>query len=330
MLNGAAFAAGEHTDGHSGVHTDEHGMTLSAPGDPHKVDRTIDVIMTDNEYSIQALSVKPGQAGCVGLEVQRSGVAVISLQRAGSLSKRHGRRNYFRSLDLGRTGVQRGGDYAIQRFLTVTEGISVSYPYGDMLRRQMHANVSDFSDRRADPEGLKHAAVALTVVDSDHGAAFLLTRRASKLRAHSGQFALPGGRVEAGETSVQAALREMHEEVGVELGEEAVLGLLDDYPTRSGYRITPVVVWAGSTVTPKADPGEVARIHVVSLAQLARDDTPEFASIPESDRPLIRLNIANAKVHAPTAAVIYQFREVAIFGRNARVDHLEQPVWAWK
>jgi hypothetical protein len=83
-------------------------------------------------------------------------------------------------------------------------------------------------------------------------------------------------------------------------------------------------------VTPKADPGEVARIHVVPLAQLARDDTPEFASIPESDRPLIRLNIANAKVHAPTAAVIYQFREVAIFGRNARVDHLEQPVWAWK
>jgi mutator protein MutT len=206
----------------------------------------------------------------------------------------------------------------------------VSYPYGDMLRRQMQSNVTGFTDRRADPDGLKHAAVALTVVDSEQGASFILTRRASKLRAHSGQFALPGGRVEPGETSIQAALREMHEEVGVELGEEHVLGLLDDYPTRSGYRITPVVVWAGSEVAVKADPGEVAKVHIVPLAQLARDDTPEFASIPESDRPLIRLNIAGAKVHAPTAAVIYQFREVAIFGRNARVEHLEQPVWAWR
>ena len=206
----------------------------------------------------------------------------------------------------------------------------MSYPYGDVLRRQMHANVSGFSDRRADPDGLKHAAVALTVVDSENGAAFILTRRASKLRAHSGQFALPGGRVEPGETSIQAALREMHEEVGVELREDHVLGTLDDYPTRSGYRITPVVVWAGADVAVKADPSEVARVHMVSLAQLARDDTPEFASIPESDRPLIRLNIAGAKVHAPTAAVIYQFREVALFGRDVRVEHLEQPVWAWR
>ena len=227
-------------------------------------------------------------------------------------------------------GVRTYSGYGIQTLPPVIESPAMSYPYGDVLRRQMYANVSGFADRRVESDDLTHAAVALTVVDSEHGAAFLLTRRTSRLRAHSGQFALPGGRVDAGETSIQAALREMHEEVGVELGEDAGLGLLDDYPTRSGYRITPVVVWAGSAVDVEANPGEVAKIHTVPLAQLARDDTPEFASIPESDRPLIRLNIADAKVHAPTAAVIYQFREVALFGRNARVDHLEQPVWAWR
>ncbi len=206
----------------------------------------------------------------------------------------------------------------------------MSYPFTDDLRQRLKANVSGFADRRAEPEGLIHAAVAITVVDTPTGAAFLLTRRANRLNAHAGQFALPGGRVEPGETSIQAALRELHEEVGVDIGDETVLGLLDDYPTRSGYRITPVVMWAGGDITVKADPGEVAKIHYIPLSQLAHEDTPEFGSIPESDRPIIRLNIANAKVHAPTAAVVYQFREVALLGRETRVEHLEQPVWAWR
>ncbi len=204
------------------------------------------------------------------------------------------------------------------------------YVYDEALRRQIHANVTAFPDRRVEDDGLTHAAVALTVVDSRHGAAFLLTRRTSTLAAHSGQFALPGGRVDPGETAVEAALREQHEEMGVRLDEDKVIGLLDDYPTRSGYRITPVVMWAGGKVKVEVEPDEVARVHFVTLDRLARPETPEFDTIPESDRPLIRLNIANAKVHAPTAAVIYQFREVAIFGRDTRVDHLEQPVFAWR
>lgn len=206
----------------------------------------------------------------------------------------------------------------------------MSYLFNDALRQRLQANVVAFADRRAPSDGLKHAAVAITVVDSPAGAAFLLTRRANKLNAHAGQFALPGGRVEPGETAIEAALRELDEEVGVDIGAETVLGLLDDYPSRSGYRITPVVMWAGGNVTVKPDPREVAKVHFVPLSQLAHDDTPEFGTIPESDRPIIRLNIANAKVHAPTAAVVYQFREVAIFGRDTRVEHLEQPVWAWK
>ncbi len=204
------------------------------------------------------------------------------------------------------------------------------FTYDDALRARIQDNVAAFPDSRVAPDGLIHAAVAVTVVNSSKGACFLLTRRNSGLRAHAGQFALPGGRVDPGEGAVEAALRELDEEMGVALGNESLLGLLDDYPTRSGYRITPVVLWAGGTVAVRAEPGEVSRVHYVTLERLARDDTPEFSSIPESDRPLIRLNIAGAKVHAPTAAVIYQFREVAIFGRHTRVDHLEQPVFAWK
>jgi len=206
----------------------------------------------------------------------------------------------------------------------------VTYTYDDELRRQLHDNIERFDDRRVEDDDLTHAAVALTVVDSRHGASFLLTRRTATLNAHSRQFALPGGRLDPGENAVEAALRELHEEMGVELGEESVLGLLDDYPTRSGYRITPVVVWAGGAVKVTPQPSEVERVHVVTLERLARPETPEFASIPESDRPLIRLNIARAKVHAPTAAVIYQFREVCLFGRDTRVEHLEQPVFAWR
>jgi 8-oxo-dGTP pyrophosphatase MutT (NUDIX family) len=206
----------------------------------------------------------------------------------------------------------------------------VKFNFDDGLRAAMHARLRAFDDRRAAPDGLTHAAVALTVVDSRKGACFLLTRRTSSLRAHSGQFALPGGRVDPGENAIEAALRELDEEMGVTLGPQNVLGVLDDYPTRSGYRITPVVLWADGPVKVRAEPGEVAKVHFVTLERLARDDTPEFSTIPQSDRPLIRLKIAGAKVHAPTAAVIYQFREVAIFGRDTRVDHLEQPVFAWK
>ena len=108
-----------------------------------------------------------------------------------------------------------------------------------------------------------------------------------------------------------------------------MLGTLDDYPTRSGYRITPFVFWAGEDIEPVANPSEVASVHKVLFHDLAHPETPEFASIPESDRPLIRLNLVNTQVHAPTAAVVYQFREVGIFGRDTRVEHLEQPVWAW-
>ena len=161
------------------------------------------------------------------------------------------------------------------------------------------------------------------------GAAVLLTRRGSHLRGHGGQWALPGGRVDAGETSLEAAMREADEEVGLQLNSDDLLGQLDDYPTRSGYVISPFVFWLSDDREPVANPAEVASVHRVSMRELTRDDSPRFVSIPESDRPVVQVPIGGDLIHAPTGAVLYQFRAVAYDGLTTRVDELEQPVFAW-
>ena len=178
---------------------------------------------------------------------------------------------------------------------------------------------------------LKRAAVAVTVIEADDqgGAAFVLTRRTSKLRNHAGQWALPGGRLDEGETPVQAALRELHEEVGLPLGHDAVLGVLDDYVTRSGYLMTPVVIWAGQGAALVPNPDEVAHAYRIGMEQILAPDAVDFIEIPESDRPVVRVAINGDRIHAPTAAVVYQFREL-VAGRVTRVHHLEQPVFAWR
>ena len=109
-----------------------------------------------------------------------------------------------------------------------------------------------------------------------------------------------------------------------------MLGRLDDYPTRSGYLITPIVAWAPPSAPMRANPEEVETIYRVHLAELSQAGSPEFVAIPESDQPVIRYPLLGTLVHAPTAAVLYQFIEVAVHGRATRVAHLEQPVWAWR
>jgi len=202
--------------------------------------------------------------------------------------------------------------------------------YEPALRRQMARNLDSFPIDVVPDPGHKRAAVALVVVEARPGeAGFVLTQRSSRLNAHAGQWALPGGRMDPGETPEIAALRELSEEVNLNLGPEAILGRLDDYPTRSGYLITPIVVWAGAEEM-TANPDEVQTIHRIPLSELNRPGSPEFVAIPESDRPVVRLLINEHKIHAPTAAIVYQFREVALHGRPTRVSHLEQPVFAWR
>jgi 8-oxo-dGTP pyrophosphatase MutT (NUDIX family) len=207
-------------------------------------------------------------------------------------------------------------------------------PFDHTTRRNIAERCAAFARLPAGESmlALKRAAVAIALTEADDaagGTAVLLTLRAAGLRAHSSQWALPGGRCDEGETQVTAALRELHEELGLDLREANVLGLLDDYPTRSGYLITPVVVWADASAAISPNPQEVASVHRIALGDIERADAFDFTTIPESTRRVIRFRHAGQFIHAPTAALIYQFREV-LAGRDTRVAELEQPVFAWK
>lgn len=213
------------------------------------------------------------------------------------------------------------------------------------LRDFIVANLQKLDVRAYDSTRLKHAAVAVTITNCHWGAymgdipfdeatvdnaAIILTTRASNLTHHAGQRAFPGGLIDEGETPEQAALRELREEVGINLSRRNILGRLDDYATRSGFVITPVVVWGGLNLALKANPEEVEIIHHIPVSELLRDDAPILESIPESEHPVLKMPIGNDWIAAPTAAIAYQFREVAILGKQTRVAQFEQPYFAWK
>jgi 8-oxo-dGTP pyrophosphatase MutT (NUDIX family) len=177
--------------------------------------------------------------------------------------------------------------------------------------------------------GLTAASVAVCVVTQQDACGLVMTQRAPTLRSHAGQWALPGGRRDPGESAQDAARRELQEETGVQVAPDDILGVLDDYATRSGYLITPVVVWGGPVDARMRGPAsEVAAIHVIPLRDF--DVPPRLRSIPESPDPVIQLPILGRWLHAPAAAIVYQFCQAGLHGRTVRVAHFEQPVFAWK
>jgi len=213
------------------------------------------------------------------------------------------------------------------------------------LRQLLADRLAAWPRLAPDEAGLKRAAVALAVTDEGPGsglwglqrtghwstqAALILTRRAKHLRRHAGQWALPGGRIDDDETPEQTALRELAEEVGLQLTEADVLGRLDTFITRSGFAMTPVIVWAGEARKLTPDPAEVASIHRIPITEFLRADAPILEPLEGSEHPVLKMPVGDNWIAAPTAALLYQFREVCVLGRPTRVAHFEQPVFAWK
>ena len=211
------------------------------------------------------------------------------------------------------------------------------------LRQQIEARLRGFAWQAIEAGPHRRAAVAIAVVEEGGGAgvnglpipsawstaaALLLTRRSAALRNHAGQWALPGGRVDGEETVEQAALRELAEEVGLELPPSAVLGRLDDYASRSGFVISPVVVWAGAAPSLTPCDTEVASIHRIPVSEFMRTDAPLLDPGDDAQRPILRMPVGDHWIAAPTGAMLYQFREVCIAGREVRVAHFDQPLFA--
>ena len=213
------------------------------------------------------------------------------------------------------------------------------------LRALILERLAAFDVRAHADAAAPRAAVAIAVIDEGHGAALdglpshaapsdraalLLTRRSTTLRTHAGQWALPGGRIDANETAEAAALRELEEEVGLVVDAGSVLGRLDDFTTRSGFVITPVVVWAGPGAVLVPNPAEVESVHRIPVDEFLRADAPMLESLPGNAHPVLRMPVGSSWIAAPTAALLYQFRELCLLGKATRVAHFEQPLFAWR
>jgi 8-oxo-dGTP pyrophosphatase MutT (NUDIX family) len=199
----------------------------------------------------------------------------------------------------------------------------VAYSWTGLLRDIIEANLRRF-ERHESSLAQAPAAVAITVLLDRDVPVLPIFQRPHSMSRHAGQMALPGGRVHDGEDVEACALRELDEELGIRLGRDAVLGRLDDFDTRSGFTISPVVVWSGDSpgiVHPS--PAEVARLFLVH-APVLRSAVAQASQVPPDE---FSLRFPEVEVFAPTAAMLYQFSEVALDGRPCRVADFFQPAW---
>lgn len=173
----------------------------------------------------------------------------------------------------------------------------------------------------------RRAAVAIVLSPTDKGPAYLLTRRALHMRRGAGNYALPGGNLDPGEDAIDAALRETEEELGVRLARDAVMGLLDDFLTLGGHVVTPVVIWTPQPLTITPNPEGVHDAWFVPLSDLDHPRAPRRVAHPDGGPPILRMYARGGWINPPTAAWLYQFREVCLHGRPCRTDGIGQPNW---
>lgn len=194
-------------------------------------------------------------------------------------------------------------------------------------RAAIAANLAAFPRRALDPTGRRRAAVAIVLSRQEGELTYLLTRRALTMRRGAGNYALPGGNLEPGEDAVTAAIRETSEELGVAITPQEALGMLDDFLTLGGHIVTPVVFWSDETLSLNPDPTEVDRAWFEPVERLNHPDSPMSEDHPDGGEPILRMFADDNWINPPTAAWLYQFREVGLHGRHIRVSMIGQPEW---
>ena len=203
---------------------------------------------------------------------------------------------------------------------------SHSVPMED-LRLRIATNLAGFQRVAIDADGRRQAAVAIVLSPTDLGPSFLLTRRALHLRGGAGNYALPGGHLDPGEDAIDAARRETWEELGVTIGRETALGALDDFVTLRGQVVTPVVFWTSERLALTPNPDEVHDAWFVQLSDLDHPRAPRRVRHPDGGPSVLRMFARGSWINPPTAAWLYQFREVCLRGRQVRTDAIGQPNW---
>lgn len=195
------------------------------------------------------------------------------------------------------------------------------------LRDRIAAHLAAFERIAIDAADLRPAAVAILISPLAGEPVYVLTRRALTMRRGAGNYALPGGNFEPGEDAVAAAIRESGEELGVPTAAIEALGLLDDFVTLGGHRVTPVVLWSAEPLALNPDPEEVHEAWLNPVADLDHPELPRAEDHPDGGEPILRMFARGQWINPPTAAFLYQFREVALHGRPTRVGAVGQPPW---
>lgn len=196
-----------------------------------------------------------------------------------------------------------------------------------VLRARLAANLAGFPRLALEVGERRRAAVAIVLSPVGGVPHYVLTRRALTMRRGAGNYALPGGNADPHEDAVDAALRETHEELGVRLKRADAIGLLDDFVTLGGHVVTPVVFWTDRELTLIPDPAEVHEAWQNPITDLDHPESPRREDHPDGGEPILRMYVRGQWVNPPTAAWLYQFREVALHGRHTRVGTVGQPSW---